>query len=191
MISSIDVRHIGRYDPATTHRARLEAAPRAINRALTSGRSESVRLLRAEYGGLRASQLRARIKIQRATRARPRGALVFSGRRLALYGSFGMRAMGRFGVRFRKLPWRLETIDGDAVTPQMLERAFRQRGKTSGRASVFARHTQARESLEVLLAPGVARALTERRLEPKIRQVLRSRYAAVLDQEIKFRLSKR
>lgn len=191
MIPAIDVRHIGRYDPMVAHRARLEAAPRAINRALTSGRAAAVRLLQAEYGGLRAAQLRPRVKINKATRAMPRGSLVFSGRRIQLYGNFGMRAVGNWGVRFRKLPWRLETIDGDAVTPEMLARAFRQRSRRGGRASVFARHTRHRESFEVLVAPGVARALTERRLEPKIRQVLRSRYAVVFEQEMKFRLTKR
>lgn len=191
MIQTIDVRHIGRYDPKTTHRARLDAAPRAINRALTSGRAEAVRLMRAEYGGLQAGQIRSRIKMVRATRARPVGSLVFSGKRIALYNRFGMRSAGRFGVRFRKLPWRLETIDGDPITPDMLARAFRQRGRGSGRASVFARQNAARDSLEVLLAPGVARGLSERRLEPKVRAVMLSRYAVVLDQEMRFRLSKR
>lgn len=194
MIPVIDVRQTGRWgDRLDAHRKeRMESSVRAMNRAVASARTEAVRLLRPEYPGLKASAIRSRIKIVRATRQRATAALEFSGRRIKLFGNFGMRSAGRgkFGVRFTRLPWRVETIDGDRVIPEMLARAFRQRARSSGRASVFARHTGQRDSFEVLLAPGIARAVTERGIAPKLSEVARRRYIVVFDQEMKFRLKR-
>lgn len=168
---------------------RAPAAQRAANRAMSSARTEAVRQLRPIYPGMLAGKLRARMTLVRATRARPGAALVFSGRRIKLYGNFSMRQVGKWGVRFRGLPWRLETISGEPVSSAMLERAFRQRSK-GGRASVFSRLSAARESLEVLVAPGVARAVQELGLLDGLRDVARARYRVVLDQEMKFLLAK-
>lgn len=169
---------------------RKQAAVRALNRTMGQGKTQAARELAAEYPGLKISQLKARLKVQRATRSNPVAALTFSGRRISLFGNFGMRGQGKFGVRFGRLPWRLETISGDQVTPEMLQRAFRNRGP-GGRASVFARHTQIRLSQEVLVVPGVARAFAERKVGEVIARLLRTRFPVVFVQEAKFRLSKR
>jgi hypothetical protein len=82
------------------------------------------------------------MQIVRATRNEPRAALVFTAGRFSLYGNFGMRPDGRWGVRFSKLPWRLETVTGEPVSAAMLARAFRQRTRRGGRAWVFSRETR-------------------------------------------------
>jgi hypothetical protein len=108
-----------------------KAAVRALNRTMTTARAESARAMQDEYPGIKIGTLKARIKIERARQDEPRAALVFSPGRIQLYGNFGMRALGRWGVRFSRLPWRLETVSGEPVTPEMLARAFRQRSRAA------------------------------------------------------------
>jgi hypothetical protein len=169
---------------------RMAAATRAVNRTMTTVRAEAARVMRNDYPGIRAGALKARMKLKRATRLNPSAAIVFSGKRFSLFRNFSMRRVGQFGVRFTKLPWRIETIDGDRVTPEMLSRAFVQRARSSGQASVFSRHTKARDSFEVLVAPGVARAFSERQ-RAHLTALARQRFAVVFQQELKFRISKR
>jgi hypothetical protein len=170
---------------------RLQAAVRALNRTMTTVRAEAARELQDEYVGMRIAAIKKRLRFTRATRANPSATITFSGKRIPLYGNFNMRGVGRWGVRFRGLPWRLETISGDAVTPEMLERAFRQRSRRTGRADVFARHTSRRESFDLIVAPGIARAFAERNIGVALERVARDRFEIVFEQEAKFRLSKR
>jgi hypothetical protein len=122
----------------------------------------------------------------RATRAKLFADLRYSGRRFALYGNFGMSSFGRWGVRFRKLPWRVETIAGDPVSAEMLARMFRQRVGASGRASVLARRTKQRNSIELLVAPALARAFAERHIDKSLKHAIATRFPVVLQQEAKF-----
>ncbi len=169
---------------------REQAAVRAINRTMTTVRAESARALQREYPGVKIADLKRRLRFKRATRAEPNAYLDFSGRRIALYGNFGMRAFGKWGVRFTKLPWRLEGVGGDPVSTEILARAFRNRGR-GGRATVFARWTKVRQSQEVLVAPGPARAFAERGIGEAMTRFARQRFATVFIQEARFRLSKR
>jgi len=193
MIPSIDVRHtLDRLEAnlGMLAKERLQAAVRAMNRTMTTVRKEAATDLRKEYPGVKIALLKARMKLKRASQQIPTAAVVFSGKRFALYGNFGMRAFGKWGVGFGKLPWRIETISGETVPPEMLARAFRNR-RSGGRATVFSRHTKVRTSQEVLVAPGIARALTEKHIGNSLTRVARKRFAIVFLQEMNFRLSKR
>lgn len=190
---SVDVRHTlesFRVRLMLYPNERLQAAVRAMNRTITTVRADASRQLRDAYPGVKVSDLKRRMPLKRATRSRMEAAIVFSGRRIALYGNFNMRAFGKWGVRFSKLPWRIETVSGEPVSPEMLARAFRNRAR-GGRATVFSRHSKVRTSQEVLVAPGIARALTERRIADALMRVARGRFAVVFEQEMKFRLGKR
>jgi len=169
----------------------MPAAVRAMNKTLTTVRAEATKELRRDYPGVKASAMKARMKLVRATRGKPTAAVVFSGSRFSLYGNFGMRPFGQFGVRFAKLPWRVETLDGDVVGPERMARAFRNRFRRGGRAAVFARESKYRLSQEMLLAPGIARAIGERRVDAILVRVGRARFAEVFAQEVRFILSKR
>lgn len=171
-------------------RERLQAAVRAINRTMTTVRAESARALQREYPGVRIADLKRRLRFKRASQREPSAMLEFSGRRIALYDNFGMRGIGKWGVRFSKLPWRLEGVGGDPVSPEILARAFRNRGR-GGRATVFSRWTKHRLSHEVLVAPGPARAFAERGIGDAMTRLARTRFATVFLQEANFRLSKR
>lgn len=195
MIPQIDIRQDSGYWAERLRllkRERVQAAVRTVNKVLVTVRAEAARELKKEYPGMTIGRLKARLKMKRATSKDLHGALIFSGTRFSLYGNFGMRGhKGKFGVSFRGLPWRLETIEGYPVTPEMLERAFRQRARGSGRPSVFARHTSRRESFDILLAPGVARAFSERKIGANLSRLARDRYAVVFPQEARFIVSKR
>ena len=172
----------------------LAAGVRAINRTLIKVRAESARRLKVFYHGLMIGTIKKRLKVRRARRADPIGWLDFSGKRFSLYGEFGMvarkGARGQWGVRFRKLPWRIETVSGEVVSKEMLDRAFRQRG-TAGRASVFARRNAQRLSHEVLVAPGLARALVEGNIESTLLRIGRMHFHGVFAKELKYRIAER
>lgn len=168
----------------------VAASVRALNRTAGTARNEAARALRREYPGIKVTDLKKRIKLVRASRLKPVAALVFAGRRFVLYRNFGMRAVGPWGVRFSRLPWRLETPDGEAVPADMLARAFRQRGR-GGRANVWSRRTKRRDSMELLLAPGVSRAYAEREIDKVLTDVINRRFPVVMAQESKFRVTKR
>jgi len=169
----------------------LRAVPRSINRTMVAVSKEGTTQLRLLYPGIKVGGLLKRMKRESATASLLRAAIVFSAGRFNLYGNFGMQAFGKFGVRFRKLPWRIETLSGDPVTPDMLARAFRNRLRAGGRATVFSRHTKHRLSAEILLAPGLAVAYTERHLGAKLAAVARKRFPEVFLQQARFLLSKR
>lgn len=193
MIPAIDIRHtLDRLsaDLGLFPKEHMAAAVRALNRTMTTVRAEAARSLQKEYPGVKVGDIKKRLRFRRASAREMRAAIVFSGRRFVLFGNFGMRAVGKWGVRFRKLPWRIEGVSGDPVSPEILARAFRQRG-TGGRANVMSRWSKYRQSAEILLAPGVARALAERGIGDALVRVGRSRFAVAFAQEAKFRLSKR
>lgn len=175
-----------------TAREAASANARASNRTATGARADAARGLAKQYGGaLKIGTIKGRIRLKRATRRDPVAVLTFSGRRFALFGNFGMRTVGKWGVRFRRLPWRVETISGESVSAEMLARAFRQRVRSSGRASVFARRTKARASAEILVAPGVARAVAERNIGAALKRAIGTRFPAAFRQEANFLLGKR
>jgi hypothetical protein len=193
-VPAIDIRHTMDRLTANLHLLpgeRLAAAVRALNRTATTVRAEAARELQKSYPGLRIAAIKKRIRFTRATRSSPSVAVIFSGKRIPLYGNFGMRSAGKWGVRFSGLPWRIETVSGEAVSPAMIERAFRQRSTRTGRADVFSRHTAQRQSFELLLAPGIARAFAEAGVGAAIVRVARARFEVVFQQEAQFRLSKR
>lgn len=195
MIPSIDIRHdLRRFEAriGLLPAERMRAALRAMNRTMTTVRKEAVSLLAAEYPGLKAGDIRRRLPLERATREKPVAAVTFSGRRIALYGKFGMRARGgqhgRFGVVFRRgaLPWRLETIGGEEVTPEVLARAFRNRSRRTGQPIVLSRLSAVRTSHEVLVAPGMARAYAERGIGEATLLVMRRRWDITFAQELNY-----
>lgn len=171
-------------------RQRNAAASRALNRSMATARKQSSTWLRPIYPGVKVAQLKARMGMKLSTSRTLTATLSFSGKRFALYGNFGMRAFGQFGVGFAALPWRIETVSGEEVTPEMLQRAFRNRSTRSGKPLVFSRHTKVRTSHEVLVAPGLARAIDERGLKLPILRVARERFAVVLKQEVTYRVSR-
>lgn len=175
---------------------KMKAGVRAINRTLTTVRAEGAREMAKEYPGIQIKMLKSRLRFQRATQAAPRAVLEFSAGRIPLYGNFGMQALrGRknkkFGVRFSKLPWRIETVSGETVSAEMLARVFRNRSSRTGAPLIFSRHTNVRTSHEVLIAPGLNSAFVERKVGDLLLRVGRQRFAVALVQESKFQLSKR
>lgn len=194
MIPEIDIRHdLARVQAklGLMERELMPAAVTAMNRTTTTVRAEASKELRRDYPGVKASALKARMKRVLAKRSAPTAAVVFSGGRFSLYGNFGMRSFDRWGVRFSKLPWRVETLEGEAVGPERLARAFRNRLRRGGRAVVFSRETKHRLSHEMLLAPGIARAVVERKIGTALVRIGRARFAEAFGQAVRFVLSKR
>lgn len=168
------------------------AAARAQNRAIVTVRAEGVRQLRPFYPGLSAAALRARTKLTNARRNNLVAKVTFTGKRIGLYGKFGMRAQGKgkFGIRFSRLPWRVEDVDGTAVSPEMLGRAFRNRLKRSGRATALTRIGKGRYPLAVLVAPGISKAVADKKLERGLEEIGRTRFRQVFAQELRFAMSR-
>lgn len=168
-----------------------KAIPRSINRAMIAVRRESTNTLRPLYPGIKVGALNRRIQGAAAKAGVPRASLTFLSGRFNLYGNFGMQTFGKFGVRFRKLPWRIQTLSGDEISPEMLARTFRNRLRAGGRATVFSRWNRHRESAEILVAPGLDVAYVDRRVDARLAAVARKRFPEVFIQQARFLLSRR
>jgi len=189
---SVDVRHGDLFRKYSSRldiyrKERITAAVRAMNRGTASARAAAARIMQSDYGGLKISTIKARMRLRRATAGAPTAEIKFSGRRISLYGNFGMRAAGKFGVRFGRLPWAVETIAGEPVTSEMLQRAFRQR--SGRRAAVLARVGAKRYPISILVAPGVARALERGNTKATTLAALTSRFDQVFEYEMERKLA--
>ena len=167
------------------------AVPRSINRTMIAVRKEGTDNLRPLYPGIKVGGLLKRIRGEPAKAGLPLAKLTFLSGRFNMYGNFGMQGFDKFGVRFRKLPWKIETLSGDEVSPEMMARAFRNRLRAGGRATVFSRWSKHRLSAEILVVPGLSRAYVERHLGAKLATVARKRFPEVFLQQARFLLSKR
>lgn len=172
-------------------REQLAAAVRALNKTLTTVRAEAARAMRSRYQGIKIAKLKKQMRFKRATRQVPIAVLVFSNRRFQLFGNFGMRRKGAFGVAFSKLPWRIETGDGRQIAPDVLRRAFLNRSKAHGKPNVWARSGRERYPIDVLVAPSLAQTFVEAHIGQMLETKGRARFRVVFAQEAKFRLSKR
>jgi hypothetical protein len=189
---SVDIRHGDLFRKYSSrldiHRKeRITASVRAMNRATASARAAAARVMQADYAGLKISSIKARMPLHRATAGAPTAEIKFSGRRISLYGNFGMRAAGKFGIRFGRLPWAVETIAGEPVTSEMLQRAFRQR--RGNRATALARIGAKRYPITILLAPGVARALERGNTKATTLAALTSSFDKVFEYEMERKLA--
>lgn len=174
----------------------MPAAVRAVNGAATTTRGNITGAAKPAYPGMKVGQLRARVEMKRATRAKPTAVLEVSGKPIHLHGRFGMRGRGqrdRFGVQFNqgKMPWKVQTLEGVPVDGTLLQRAFRNRLRASGRAVVFTRLTEERDSHRILVAPGIAVMLRERGQLPGVRTAAAQRLQQLAQREVRFILNRR
>lgn len=173
-------------------RERMIAAVRAFNRAMTTVRAEGARSMAAELPGLKIGTIKRQMKQRRATQANPVAVLEFTAKRFRLFGNFADRQTRR-GVPLRRMPWRLENLEGEEVRPAALAHAFIQRARVSGVPNVWLRTSLVgkRYPISAVLAPSLASAFVQRRIGQALLRIGRARLAVVLEQEMKFRLSKR
>lgn len=189
---AIDVRHsLKRLEKSLNQYAaeQMAAHVRASNRAMTTVRKEGATEMRAVLPGLKVGTIKRQMKQDRATRLSPAAVLTFTANRFRLFAGFGARQTAS-GVRISGAPWRIETADGQTVSPAQLSQAFIQRSRASGSPFVFLRAGAARYPITSLLAPSLATAFAERGIGAGLVRIGRARYAVVLEQERKFRLSK-
>lgn len=168
-----------------------KAVPRSLNRTMIAVRREATDTFRPLYPGIKVGGLNRRILGAAAKAGAPFAKLTFLPGRFNLYGNFGMQTFGKFGVRFRKLPWRIQTLSGDEIAPEMLARTFRNRLRAGGRATVFSRWSRHRESAEILVAPGLDVAYRDRRVDARLVAAARKRFPEVFIQQARFLLSRR
>lgn len=183
----------GRVDDAAVRRAldalgrreAVAASNRALNRAMSSVRTEASRTVRAEYR-LRARDLADVLKLERAKGA----AKVFAELRVravrVALSAFGRPSQTRKGVAV--------TVRRSAGR-QLYERAFVARGR-GGVEQVFWRVKQgsrlvARGPLRVLLGPAVAQILATKERADRLLEIGRDRFIQVMRQEIRFRITRR
>lgn len=189
---TVDVRHnlnrleaeLGLY-PNELRRA----AVRALNRTITTVRAEASRSMQKEYPGLRIGPIKRQMVLKRATFNAPIAVITFSHKRFRLFGNFASRQTAR-GVPLRRLPWRIETLEGETVQPAELAHAFIQRSRRTGVPNVWIRTSlvKQRYPITALLAPSLASTFVERHLGDKLVAIGHARFNAVLLQERRFSL---
>lgn len=168
----------------------LAADLRAKNRTANSSRAEAVRRLREDLPGLKAGSIRRQLKIIRASKQNPRAVLEFSAKRFRLFGNWNARQT-KGGVSLTRRPWRIETLDGDVVPPQILAHAFIQRARMSGVPNVWIRLGGKRYPITALLGSSLATAFKQRELGAALIAYGRARFRVVFAQEMKFRIARR
>jgi hypothetical protein len=99
----------------------MTAAVRSMNRTSVTVRKDASNGLQEFYPGMKVSALKARLKMTKATRNKPEARLDPTKGRIPMMGNFGMTRRGRFGVYFSKLPWRMETPDGEIISAGLLK----------------------------------------------------------------------
>jgi hypothetical protein len=169
-----DLQPVNRFISAL-ERERTVAMVRGLNRAAEGSRTDGVKHLRPLYSSLKVAKLRARIKVEKANQGKLTSSAKFSNGRITLHGNFGMKPQGDFGVRFGRLPWRVEDPDGVEVTGDMLDRVFRNRLQRGGRPAVLARYGKPRLPITVLLAASLGRAVVDKAILPKLAEAGRQR----------------
>jgi hypothetical protein len=143
--------------------------------------------MRDDYPGLRSGAIRGQIKLERATADNPRGVVAFSNKRFRLYGNWVRTQTKRSGVRASRLPYRIETLDGETVPPQILRHAFIQRPKDGGAINVWIRIGTKRYPITALLGPSLSSTLVERHIKQSAVAVGHQRFRIALAQEARFR----
>lgn len=167
---------------------RMQAAVRAINRTMTTVRADASRRLRPHYAGLPAARVKRHMRFTRATRGVPAATLTFSAARIRVV-QWHVR-QGAAGLTGR-LPYRLETGEGEPVTAAMLRHGFLRTAKSSGRFNAWLRAGKQRYPIVTIVAPSLASAVVELHILDPLARVARERFGVVFAQEAKFRLSKR
>jgi hypothetical protein len=158
-----DLQPVNRFISAL-ERERTVAMVRGLNRAAEGSRTDGVKHLRPLYSSLKV-----------ANQGKLTSSAKFSNGRITLHGNFGMKPQGDFGVRFGRLPWRVEDPDGVEVTGDMLDRVFRNRLQRGGRPAVLARYGKPRLPITVLLAASLGRAVVDKAILPKLAEAGRQR----------------
>jgi hypothetical protein len=172
---------------------KLAAGVRAQNRAMTTVRSEGARRLQPELGGMKIGTIKRQLKQERATKSNPRAILDFSAKRFRLPGNLNIRQFATkwgTGVSVKNLPFKLELADGTPVTGDMLRRLFLQRSR-AGAVHAWVRMGKSSTPFQAVVVASTAEAFRSKRLGPTLVEVGRARMAVVLEQEFRFRLSKR
>jgi hypothetical protein len=168
----------------------MSAAVRAQNRVMTTVRRVAVNELHPQFAGLKKGSLRRQLKIATATARSPSASLEFSAKRFRLFGNFNARQT-KSGVRLTRMPWRLETASGDAVSPASLAHAFIQRPRTGGAVNVWVRAGARRYPITSIVVSGLAAAFRDRHLGVGLVALGRARFAIEFRREAQFRLSQR
>ena len=172
-------------------REKVVAAVRGLTRAAEGARTDAVKALRPLYPNVKVASLRARVRVEKANASKLQSSARFSGSRIPMYGNFGMRTRGKFGVSFSKRPFRIEQPDGTDVDAAMLARAFRNRLLKGGRPAVLARLGDSRRPITVLLAPAISQALVEKKLMEALAAGGRARFIKEYERTIRVLVQRR
>lgn len=201
MMPAIDIRHdlngfaarLGVYG-----KEKAAAAVRALNRTMTTVRAEGARDLKDDVR-LPVGKIKRGMLLKRATRASMAASITFSNKRLRLFTWNPARRQTRWGTGIRtggRLPrqiLRVDAISGrvSEVSPAELKSAFIQRSRRFGTPNVWLRQGKESTPIDVLVTPSLSEVLVQSRLNEALRRRSRDRFLIVLEQEMKFRLSRR
>lgn len=169
----------------------MAAAVRSLNRTIFTVRKEAASAMARDLPGLKVGTIKRQMKLLRATRSTPTAILQFSEKRFRLFGNFVNRQT-KTGVPLRRVPWRIENLEGEAIPAEALRHAFIQRSRVGGGVNVWLRTSLVgkRYPITALLAPSLSSAFAQRGIGARLIASGRSRFAVVFDQEATFRLGK-
>lgn len=148
------------------------AVARALNRTIESSRTQAVRSISADLGGIRQKNIRDAMDLTKATPGKPEAALHVTGRRLPLM-AFGARQTTE-GVTY-KLPTGRNFVRSAFIAIMR-----------SGHQGVFKRRTLKRLPIDELHGPSLPRVFTRDHVLAAVRSVARSDFLKNLKHELSF-----
>lgn len=168
----------------------MAAAVRSLNRTIFTVRKEAATAMARDLPGLKIGTIKRQLKLLRATRTRPTAILQFSEKRFRLFGNFVTRQT-KTGVPLRRVPWRIENLEGEPISADQLRHAFIQRSHR-GAVNVWLRTSLVgkRYPITALVAPSLASAFVARGIGARLIASGRARFAVVFDQEATYRIGK-
>jgi hypothetical protein len=169
----------------------MTAAVRSMNRTSVTVRKDASNGLQEFYPGMKVSALKARLKMTKATRNKPEARLDPTKGRIPMMGNFGMTRRGRFGVYFSKLPWRMETPDGEIISAGLLQTNAFVNTLHGGRLVVFVRIGNRRLPIGVLLAPSPAKTIVEKGIRARMYKRAREVFDANFARELAYAKSRK
>lgn len=152
------------------------ATVNALNRAATTVRAEASKEIRKIFN-LKASAIKAKIDLRRASKGRLEAHVVASGKRISLseFGARWNRRMPGVSVQVYRQGAR-KTVRGSWLMPTK-----------SGYVGAFRRVGRERYPIEFLTSVGFGQMFKSKQLTNALKTIAQDRFQVVLTQELKFR----
>lgn len=162
-----------------------DSSVRALNRTASSVRTEASREIRQRYN-LKASVIKANMRIVKATRSRLVAEIVATGKRIPLI-EFGARAVNPWNVAGRSHRRRGGGVSAAVTKTRRLFKGAFIAVMPSGHRGVYLRQGEGRK-IRQLMGISIPKAMVERQVNATLAKFAAQRFRIEFERDLKYRL---